>query len=133
MIARDLALIALNSASDLSGKEGYFIKVAGDGVSVTAVTAAATDVPLGVVSAEAAAGANAGILIGGAFQGTTRVKLSPTPGAVILGSYLVITADGSVRLDPGSGARVQVARAVESGVANERVEAVLLPPVVFLT
>lgn len=130
MIARTIALIALTAAADLTGKEGYFVKVAPDNTSVTPV-AAATDIPLGVVSAEAAQGANAGILIGAGFSGTTRVKLSATPGNVVLGSLLVLTADGSVKLDPGSGARVVVAQALESGSANERIEAVLISPVSY--
>ena len=131
MIARTLALIVFTAAVDLTGKEGYFVKTDTDPTQVTTVSSATADVPLGVVSSEAVAGASAGILIGDAFAGTTRVKLSATPGSVVNGAYGVLTADGSVKLDPGTGARVRVCRFLESGAANERVEAVLISPVVY--
>lgn len=127
MFARTNGVLALTPTADHSGKEGFAVKASG---TSAALVAAATDIPLGVVLEGATtAKKDAVALCDGGLAGTVKVKLDATPGTVALGTYLVITATGTATADPGSGARVRHARALEAGAANELIEAVLLTPV----
>ena len=113
------------SAADLSTKAGYFVEASSGAVSVVNAT---TDNPLGViVDGVPAGGANA-IGLPGIIA---KAKLDGTPGTVALGTYLVVTATGTVKADPGTGARVVVARALESGSADELITAQVIVPVVY--
>lgn len=125
MIARDAAVIPLTPTADHSGKEGYFILPTG--ALVSSATAA---IPLGVITEGAATTGKDSVALP-SFGGTVKVKLGATPGAVVAGSYLVLQADGSTKLDPGAGGRVQVARALEAGVAQELIEAYLVQPAIL--
>lgn len=118
MEVRDKAVITVTPAADHREKEGYFVTAGG------AIMGDATSAPLGViVQGENTDGADTVAL--SAFGGTVKVKLSATPGTIVLGSYLVLDGAtlGAVKLDSGSGARVRVARALEAGVAGELIEA----------
>ena len=128
MIARSIAVIPITPAASLLGLEGYFVLPSG--AVVTSATAAA---PYGVVTEGFDVGNFKSSVAVAAFGGTVKVKLSATPGSVVAGSYLVLdgTTLGAVKLDPGTGARIQVARAVESGAAGELIEAFLINPVIL--
>lgn len=131
MLARTNAILALLCAADLTGLEGYFVEPNGTGVSVVN---AATDIPLGCITEGRPIGGQNSVAIGdGGLKGTVKVKLSAAAGAVVLGSYLVLDGStlGAVKLDPGAGARVRVARALQAGANNELIEAVLIKPEVL--
>ena len=117
------ALLVVASTADLSTKEGYFLQP--DGTLPTA----ATDVPLGVIVDGRDKSADVAVPPGA--PGIFHVKLSGTPGTVNRGTYLVLHTDGSAKADGGTGARVRVARALESGAADELISAVLLAPQVL--
>lgn len=127
MIARSNAIFPLTPTADHTGLEGYFILPTG--ALVSSATAA---VPLGVITeGQPTTGKNAVALHN--FAGTVKVKLSATPGSVIAGSSLVLdgTTQATVKLDPATGARIRVARALEAGVAGELIEAVLVDPAIL--
>lgn len=131
MLTRNNAILPLLGTADFTGLEGNFVEPNGTGVSVVN---AATDVPLGVITEGRPVGVPSSIAIGdGGLKGTVKVKLAATSGAVVLGSYLTLdgTTLGAVRLDPGSGGRVRVARALQAGTNNELIEAVLIKPEVL--
>jgi hypothetical protein len=123
MEVRDKAIITLAPTADHSEKRGFFVLATG------ALPAAATDIPLGcVVDGENTDAVDT--VATAAFGGTVKVKLSASPGTVSVGTYLVLdgTTLGAVKADPGTGSRVRVARALESGVADELIEAYLVEP-----
>lgn len=122
MIARSLAIIVGIHAADFTGLDGYFVESA---AGADTVSNAATDIPLGVITEGLTVGSS---IATPAFSGTVKVKLHSTAGAVVRGSYLVLHTDGTVKLDPGSGARVRVARALEAGANSELIEAYLIEP-----
>ncbi|MCW5558813.1 MAG: hypothetical protein KIT22_13415 [Verrucomicrobiae bacterium] len=131
MLARSNGILPFTPAADQTGQEGLFVEVAGGNVSVVN---AATDVPLGVIlEGRPTTGKSSIGLSDGGLAGTAKVKLAATPGTVVLGAYLVLdgTTLGAVKLDPGTGARVRVARALEAGAAGELIEAVLITPAVL--
>lgn len=113
--------------SDHSNKEGYAVVTSGTGVEVAA---SLTAIPLGVIVEGAPTTRYDAVAIAdGGLSGTVRVKLAATPGTIVIGSYLIIHSDGSFKLDPGTGTnRTRMARALESGAANELIEAVLFSP-----
>jgi hypothetical protein len=127
MKARSTSVFPLTPTADHTGKEGFFILPTG--ALVSSATAA---LPLGVIleGAETTGKDSVGLPN---IEGTVKVKLSATPGAVIAGSFLVLdgTTFGTAKLDPGSAARIQVARALEAGAANELIEAYLVHPAVL--
>lgn len=123
------AIIALTPAADQSANEGYFVEI--DGSGNAAVCNSATDIPLGVIVDGEPTTGKSSIAVATGFSGTVLVKCSATPGAIVRGSYLVLdgTTLGAVKLDPGTGARTRVARALEAGSAGGLIEAVLVDPV----
>jgi hypothetical protein len=126
MFARTNGVLALTPTADHSGKEGFAVNASSGNA---ALVSAATDIPLGVILEGATTSKKDAVaLCDGALAGTVKVKLDGTPGTVALGTYLVITATGTFKADPGTGARVRAARALESGAANELIEAVLVKP-----
>jgi hypothetical protein len=123
MIARSNGIIPVTPLADHTGKEGYALLATG------AVCSAVTDIPLGVITeGQPTTGKDAVALCDGGLAGTVKVKLDGTPGTVVTGSYLQITATGTFKLDAGTGNRVLCARALEAGAANELIEAVLFKP-----
>lgn len=126
MIARSNAIFPLTPTADHTGLEGYFVLPTG-----ATVSSATTTLPLGcIVEGQPTTGKDAVALHN--FAGTVKVKLGATPGSVVAGSSLVLQADGTTKLDPGTGtARIRVARALEAGVAQELIEAVLVDPAIL--
>lgn len=126
MQIKTVAILSFAPLADQSASEGYFVEASGNGV---AVCNAATDIPLGVILDGEPISGRSSIAIAGGFPGTCHVKLGATPGAVVRGAFGTLNADGTVRADPGTGARVRVCRFLEAGTADELVEAVLINPV----
>jgi hypothetical protein len=122
MIAREKAIIPGLHAADFTGADGKFVESA---AGADTISNAATDIPLGVITEGLPSGSS---IATPAFAGTVKVKLHSVPGTVVRGTYLVLHTDGTVKADPGTGARVRVARALEAGAASELIEAYLLEP-----
>lgn len=122
MIARDNAIIPGAHAADFTGEDGKFVESA---AGADSISNAATDIPLGVITEGLPTKSS---IATPAFSGTVKVKLHSVAGAVVRGSYLVLHTDGTVKLDPGTGARVRVARALEAGANSELIEAYLIEP-----
>lgn len=128
-LAKSSLVLAFLSAADLSAKKGYFVKNGADSTSVALVTGA-TDASVGVIVAGLPAGGHNGIAVPG-VEGAVKVRLNETPGTVDTFTYLALCADGTVKADPGTGARRLVAQALEPGVAGENIIARLIEPQVF--
>lgn len=126
MIARNTAIIPLTPLADHTGLEGYFVLATG-----AVVSSATSTLPLGVITEGQPTTGKDSVALHN-FGGTVKVKLGATPGSVVAGSSLVLQADGTTKLDPGTGtARIRVARALEAGVAQELIEAVLVDPAIL--
>lgn len=127
LYTRDNAIVPITAGENLTGKEGYFYKLNASNKAV--LCDAATDVPHGLILEGAASGADIAAAPLGGNHGTVRVKL----GAQVtdLRKDLTLRADGTAESDDGAGARVVVARPLETGAADEMIEAVLLSPRVY--
>jgi hypothetical protein len=120
-IVRTDGLLALVPAADHSEKVGYFVEFSSGTASVVNAT---TDKPIGViVDGETTSGSDTIALSN--FPGVVKVKLS---GAVTQGDFLTVANDGTVITDAGTGSRIQVARALETGVSGDLVNAILQTP-----
>lgn len=128
LFARATAILPIVAAVSLAGKEGFFYKL--DASNKAVAIAAVTDVPQGLIAAVPNNdGLEISAAIGGGNHGTLRVKLG---GAVTdLRKALALKADGTAITDPATGARVLVARPLETGVTDEMIECVLINPVSF--
>lgn len=130
MQTRQDAVIALTPAADYSAKKGYLVDIAGD----TATASTSGTVPAkGVIleGNETTAGyatekVSVGIL--GACLGTVQMRLG---GAVTKGAQVTQHTDGTVITDAGSGARVGVGIALETGVAGENIEVAPITPRIY--
>ena len=123
MISQENSIITAIHTADFTGEDGKFVETA---TGTDTISNAATDIPLGVITEGRAAGSS---IATPAFGGVVKVKLHSTPGAVVRGSYLCLHTNGTVLLDPGTGNRVRVARALQAGAANELIDAYLMEPV----
>ena len=126
MRARHESIFAITPTVDHTGLEGSFILATG--AIITSATTA--PLPIGCILEGFTTKQKDSVALHN-FGGTLKVKLSATPGAVVFGSYLVLDGAtlGAVKLDPGTGTpRIQVARALEAGAANELIEAYLVEP-----
>jgi len=126
--ARESAIIPLVATQTHVDKEGYFVEIASN--TQASICNSAADAPYGIILNGAEAGQQSSIGILGALPGTYRVKL----GAAItnLATKLQLRADGTVGPDTGAGARVLVGAPCELGTADEKIEAALFAPIVFL-
>lgn len=124
LFARATAIIPLVAAVSLAGKEGYFYKLNASHEAI--LCTAVTDVPHGLIGAVLADdGLEISALPLGGNHGPVRVKL----GAAVtdLRKDLTIRADSTAESDDAAGARVIVARPLETGAADEMIECVLVP------
>ena len=126
-LAFEGAIVPFAPTADQSASRGYFVEASSGSV---AICNAATDIPLGViVDGGSSTSAKSSIAISGAGA-VAIVKVTGTsPGTINVGTYLTLKSDGTVQADAGSGARVQVARALESAAAGELIAAVLINPI----
>jgi hypothetical protein len=127
LFARETAIVPITATATLAGKEGFFYKL--DGSNQAVAIAAVTDVPDGLIGAVTSDGLEISALKAGGNHGTVKVKLGAN--VTNLTKDLVLRADGSVGPDTGAGARVIVARPVETGSSTEMIEAILMKPRVF--
>lgn len=123
-------VLPFTPADDQTLKKGFFVEKSTG--STVAVCNAATDVPIGVIVDGQPTTGKSSIAPCGSGA-IVKVKCAATAGSIVLGSYLVLdgTTYGAVKLDPGTGSRVQVARALETGANDALIDAVLIDPVVL--
>lgn len=121
-IVKEQGILALTPNQDHTGMEGYFVVFSNGNASLST---SATDEVIGVIVDGDITTAKSSVAVNGAFSGIVKVKLQ---SSVNQGDYLVLFTDGSVKTDPGTGARRRVARALESGNAAELINAALMPP-----
>lgn len=124
-LAFDNGVIALTPTADQRASRGYFVEASSGSA---AIVNAATDLPIGVIVDGADTTGKSSIAVSPGLAVIVKVT-GTSPGTINLGTYLTVKNDGTVQADAGSGGRVQVARALESGAANELIAAVLLQPV----
>lgn len=127
LYARGNAIVPIVATSTLAGKENYFYKLDGDNQAI--IIASAADIPDGVIGAVTVDGLEISALKQSGNHSPVRVKL----GAAVtdLRLDLQLRADGTVGPDAATGARVIVARPLETGAADEFIQAILLPPKVY--
>lgn len=124
-LARPNAIISILSDEDLSGQEGCLVRMSSN-TAVGLVDSAAA-IPFGLLLTAGKTGERVSVAIAaGGLAGTVRVKLA---GTVYIGSQLQLTADGRAIADLGENSRVLIGIALEPGVTNELIEAVLFRPV----
>lgn len=125
LFVRTAAVVAIIAAADLTGKEGYFYKR--DATNKAVLCSAAIDRPDGVILEGAAAGKCISAAPLGGNHGTVLVKL----GGVVtdLRKDLTLRADATAESDDAAGARVVVARPLETGAVDEKIECILIYPV----
>ncbi len=119
MIARNDKIIPLTPTADHTGLEGYAVK---NSSGSAALGTAVTDVPVGVITEGSPVAGKDSVALTG-FAGTVKVKLSSSPGSVVAFSNLEMHTNGTANLASGTTGRVIYAQALESGAANELVEA----------
>lgn len=123
LFTRTHAVIPIMAAANLTGKEGHFYKL--DAENKAILCDSVTDLPHGLILEGAASGLDISAAPLGGNHGTVLVKLG---GAVSdLRKDLTLRADGTAESDDGSGARVFVARPLETGLVDEKIECVLIP------
>lgn len=107
---------------NFSGKEGYLLKENSGALAINdSATAAARAV---VLNGEVAANdSSVGIL--GAIGGTVKLKLS---GSVTKYNLVQQVNDGTVTVDAGTGNRVLVGVALETGVSGDLIEVATFAP-----
>ena len=132
LFARENAVIKVDVATTnaFAALEGYFFKL--DGSNKAIPIAAVTDVPRGLCLLNREDGTEISAAIpGGGGLAPVRVKLGAN--VTDLRKDLQLRADGSAGPDAGTGARVLVARPLETGNTDELIEAVLIYPVSYAT
>lgn len=115
MIAKDSLLELL--ASEVA--EGKFVDAAG------AVLAAGTAAGYGLVVRSDDPDGYSTVALHG-YPGVVEIKLHSTAGTVNKGTLLALHTDGTAKADPGTGARVVCAQALEAGANSVLVKARLL-------
>jgi hypothetical protein len=127
MLPYDRPLIAVTPTADHTLLRGYFVK---NSSGSAALIAAATDVPLGVI-ADGQPTTGKDSVVPSGTGAIAMVKCAATAGSIVPGSRLVLdgTTLGAVKLDPGTGDRVQVGIALESGANNALIPAVMIAPI----
>lgn len=129
-LAFDGAVVPFAPTADQSASRGFFVEASSGSV---AICNAATDIPLGVIVDGAPATTGRSAIAISESGAIAIVKVTGTaPGTIVVGTYLTLKADGTVQADAGSGARMQVARALEAGAANELIAAVLFKPLALV-
>lgn len=127
MIRKTNAHVALTPTADHSDYEGHFVKLSSGSA---ALVTSASDAVYGVITdGQPTTGQDSIACSWGGFVGFVDVKLAASPGTVNLGTLLELTANGTVKASTGTAGTTLVAQALESGSANELIQAVLIRPV----
>lgn len=121
LLIRDAAILPFTPAADYLTKKGYLVTLSGN---TATLSASATVRARGVIlegNRSSAGYATEEVTVGilGAVAGTVPMKLS---GTVTKGDALQQHTDGTVITDAGSGSRVIVGIALESGVSGDIIE-----------
>ncbi len=129
-IVRDNAVIALTPAADYSSAKGKTGTFSSDTFTVSA---SATTPVTGVIvdpndSTAGCATEKVGVALLGAVKGTIPVRLG---GSVTKGALLIQNTDGTAITDSGSGARVAIGYALETGVSGENIEMAPITPRIY--
>ena len=125
-IVRNNPVYAITPNETHVDKEGYGVVMSS---GKAAICTSASVHPYGVIlNGEATTGKSSVMCFTG-NPAPVRVKLDGTPGTVVQGTLLAITATGTFIADATSGARVLCAQAQESGAADELISATLFKPV----
>jgi hypothetical protein len=132
MMALSGAFLAVHNAILRAPGEVLITSTAGEGVAVSVAGAAvnATTQPAYLItSANCPDGFRKAVTYN--YSGEVEVKLrAATAGTINPGTLLVLHSDGTFQADPGTGARVVCARAIESKITDsEFCRAILIPPV----
>lgn len=125
LFARENGVIRLVPNETHLDKEGYAVVVSS---GKAALVTGDTNIPLGVILDGEATTGYSSIAICESPGGMVRVKLDATPGTVAVGTYLTITSTGTFRATTSGD--TCCARALESGAADELIEAALFRPYV---
>lgn len=107
---------------NLRDAEGCFVTV--DANNIPALAAASATTPLGCIHVGGDVEDPTDIVLPNSGSIVT-VKLHATPGTVAPGTKLVLAGNGTVKAGTSG---THVATAIKAGVANELVEAYLVPP-----
>jgi hypothetical protein len=110
---------------DQTGKEGYAVKVDGTTANKAVLVTGITNTPFGIIVDGDTTSGKSTVAVAGSFSGTVAAKLSASPGTVNAGTKLEITANGTLKASGTSTAR-NIAVALESGSANEMIEAAVI-------
>ena len=127
---RDSAVIPQTPAADYSAKRGYLVDLAS---GTATISSSATTPAKGVIldGNDTAAGyATEKVTVGilGALAGTVPMRAS---GTITAGDLVCQAADGTIVTDAGSGARVAVGVALESGVTGENLSVAPITPRIY--
>lgn len=117
-------ILSLQAIDDQSARRGCFVKFNG---AAAALVTSATDMPVGVLLDGDIAGGRSSVALYNTAA-VLKVKCGATPGSIVPGSLLQLQSDGAVRLDAGTGARVLVGTALETGAAGALIDAILFRP-----
>lgn len=117
-------VIPIVAAATLAGKEGHFYKL--DANNEAVIVDDAADIPHGLILSTSEDGLEISAAPLAGNHGTVLVKLAGTVDD--LRKDLQLTAAGKAIEDAGTGARVLVARPLDTGVEDEMIECVLLDP-----
>jgi len=110
---------------DQTGKEGYAVKVDGTTANKAVLVTGITNAPFGIIVDGDTTSGKSTVAVAGSFSGTVWAKLSASPGTVNAGTKLEITANGTLKASGTSTAR-NIAVALQSGAANEMIEAAVI-------
>jgi hypothetical protein len=116
-------LVQLTPAADYTNHEGYGMTWTGD---VCTVSASATTQIRGVIVVGGTVAQGVTLAVLGATNGAINFKLG---GAVTRGDKLCQHTDGTFITDAGTGARVMVAIADQSGVAGDLIRGYPITPI----
>lgn len=130
LLKRTNAIIRLTPAANYLAKTGYLGTFSGETFTVSSsATTKATAVlvePNSTAAGYASESVSVGIL--GNMNGTVGMALG---GTVTKGAFVQQHTDGTVITDAGSGSRVLVGVALESGIAADIIEVAPMAPVVL--
>ena len=123
LAVREDAIYPFTPAADQSAKRGYLVTVSEDTATLSASASTMAD---GIILEGADTD---GESIVGMLSGLRSPVMGKLGGSVTKGDLLAQHTDGTMITDAGSGARVLVAQAMETGVAGDLIEIVCFKPI----
>ncbi len=127
-LTRENAILPFIAGSDLTGKEGYPVLV--DSGLLEVCDDETGNPPLGVLIQGCKAGEQATVAIQAGLAGTVKVKIANN--IVEVGQILsMVSTPSGCQAGNAGGERHEFARALETGVTDELIEAVLFHPIYY--